>query len=145
MASAVSSRAILHGSVRVELPREEAMHRFTPVGEREWVEGWDPVFPGGELGDGAAPGTVFVTEAHGHRTLWLVVERGDDLVRYARVTPDVWAGTVEVRCRPEGTSTIAEVTYYLTALGEAGRAELAAFAQGYTDYLREWERLLAAD
>jgi len=139
------SRAILHGTVRVGLPPVEAMHRFTPVGEREWVAGWDPVFPAGEQGDGAAQGTVFVTEGHGHRTLWVVAERGEDVVRYARVTPDVWAGTVEVRCRAEGAGTVAAVTYDLTALGDAGRAELEAFARGYAGYLEEWERLLAGD
>jgi hypothetical protein len=139
------SRAILHGTVRVALPPEQAMHRFTPVGERAWVAGWDPMFPAGERGDGAALGTVFVTEAEGRRTLWVVAERTEDLVRYARVTPDVWAGTVEVRCRADGAGTVAEVTYDLTALGEAGRAELQAFARGYADYLREWQRLLAAD
>jgi hypothetical protein len=138
-------RAILHGTVRVGLPPHQAMHRFTPVGERGWVAGWDPVFPAGELGDGAAPGTVFITEGHGRRTLWVVVERTEDLVRYARVTPDVWAGTVEVRCRADGTGTVAEVVYDLTALGQAGRRELEAFARGYAGYLREWERLLAAD
>ena len=139
------SRAILHGTVRVGLPPARALHRFTPVGEREWVAGWDPMFPAGARGDGAALGTVFVTEAEGRRTLWVVAERGENLVRYARVTPDVWAGTVEVRCRADGAGTVAEVTYDLTALGDAGRAELEAFARGYAGYLREWERLLEAE
>ena len=84
-------------TVRVPLPVERALHLFTPVGERAWAPGWDPVFPAGESGDGAAPGTVFLTGA----STWVVVDRAPDRVRYARVTPGVRAGTVEVRLRAD--------------------------------------------
>lgn len=131
---------MLRGEVRVALPAEKAMALFTPVGERRWVPGWAPVFPAGEAGDGTAPGTVFLTG----ETIWVVAGREPLAARYARVTPGISAGTVAVSCRPDGEHARAEVTYELTALSDAGRAELEAFAGGYADYLAEWERLIAA-
>jgi hypothetical protein len=101
-------------TLRVPLPPQHALRLFTPVGERAWAPGWDPVFPAGEQGDGAAAGTVFLTGA----STWIVVDREPDRVRYARVTPGVRAGTIEVRLRADGPHTLADVTYETTALGD---------------------------
>ena len=101
-------------TLRVPLPPDRALHLFTPVGERAWAPGWDPVFPAGEAGDGAAPGTVFLTGA----STWVVVDREPDRVRYARVLPGVRAGTVEVRLRADGPDALADVTYETTALSD---------------------------
>jgi hypothetical protein len=138
-------RARLQREVRIGLAANRALHLFTPAGERLWVEDWEPTFPAGESGDGAGEGTVFVTDHGGHRTIWTVVERGERHVRYARTTPDHWAGVVEVRCHPDaGEATRAIVTYELTALSEDGRRALDEFARGYPQYVAEWERLIAA-
>ena len=118
-------------SVRVPLPPDRAMHLFTPVGERLWASHWDPRFPAGEDGDGSAPGTVFLTGD----THWLVVDRTPDRVRYARVTPGVRAGTVEVVVRPDGEGAIADVTYAMTSF--AGDDE-------YDPAIHEWEPAIAA-
>jgi hypothetical protein len=126
--------------VRLERPAGQAFHLFTPVGERLWAEGWDPSFPDGESGDGGAPGTVFTTDAHGRHTIWVVLDRRDDAIRYARITPGHLAGTVEVRLG-EGA---AEVTYDLTALTPDAVPELEAFAAGYDAFMAEWERAIAA-
>ena len=119
------------GTVRVPLPPDEAIELFTPEGERRWVDGWDPSYPGGD-------DAVFLTGA----TTWVTVERGDRARRYARVTPGVQAGTVDVRCEPEGGCTVATVAYELTALSP--EAELDAFAAGYDAFLAGWEREIAA-
>jgi hypothetical protein len=141
--AAMPSRLVLYGIVNIPLPVDRAMHLFTPEGEREWAPGWDPSYPAGLSGDGSATGTVFVTE-HGADTIWAVVQRTDDTVRYARVTPGRWAGLVDVRCRPEGPdATCAAVTYDLTALTEEGETALQEFAAGYDEYLAEWERVLS--
>jgi hypothetical protein len=117
-------------TLRVPLPPAEALHLFTPVGERAWAPGWDPVFPAGERGDGAAHGTVFLTGA----STWVVVDREPDRVRYARVLPGVRAGTIEVRLRPDGDDTLADVTYVTTALDDG------PFDPG----LAHWEHALRA-
>jgi hypothetical protein len=54
----------------------------------------------------------------------------------------VQAGTVSVRCDPDGDHTVATVDYELTALGPD--ADLQAFAAGYDDFLAGWEREIAA-
>lgn len=118
-------------SVRVALPPERALHLFTPVGERLWVSHWDPRFPAGEHDDGSAPGTVFLTgETH-----WVVVDRACDRVRYARVTPGVRAGTVEVVLRPDGEGSIADVTYEMTSF---------AGDDDFNPAVHEWEAAIAA-
>jgi hypothetical protein len=98
------------------------------------------VFPAGEQGDGGEVGTVFTTDAHGRSTIWVVIERDDDVIRYARVTPGHLAGTVEVRVPPGE----AEITYDLTALNDHAQAELEQFAAGYDQFMAEWERAIAA-
>src|SRR3954447_17994802 len=101
-------------TLRVPLAPERALHLFTPAGERAGAPGWDPVSPAGEDGDGGAPGTVFLTGA----STWVVVDREPDRVRYARVTPGVRAGTIEVRLRADGDETLPDVTYVTAALDE---------------------------
>jgi hypothetical protein len=118
-------------SISVALPPERAMHLFTPAGERLWVSHWEPRFPAGEHGDGSAPGTVFLTGD----THWVVVDRTPDRVRYARVTPGVRAGTVEVVLRPDGEGTLADVTYDITPLAGDDDFEPA---------IHEWEPAIAA-
>jgi hypothetical protein len=80
--------------------------------ESAWAPGWDPVYPSGR--PSTAPGTVFV--------------------------PDVQAGTISVRCRPDGNGTVARVVYRLTALDPAAEPELRAFADGFDDMMAAWER-----
>jgi hypothetical protein len=131
--------------VPVGLPAARAFHLFTPVGERLWAPGWEPVFPAGEDGDGSAAGTVFVTAAGGVETFWAVVERPGGGVRYARVAPGVSAGTVEVRVRADGPdASTAEVTYDLTALTDEGDAALAELESGYAAFLDVWREAIAA-
>jgi hypothetical protein len=138
-------RLVCHGEVRVPVAVDDALRLFTPRGEREWAQGWDPAFPGADVDD-SAPGTVFTTTAHGRgeEAIWIVAHRTERSIRYARAIPGVWAGTVEVRCEPAGEETLAHVTYDLTVLDDSQRPRLRAFAAGYADFMAEWEHELAA-
>jgi hypothetical protein len=129
------NRMQLTGTVSVPLPPADALALFTPAGEREWVPGWDPAFPSGE---DTSPGTTFLTHEH---TVWVIADRTPTSMRYARITPGVHAGTVEVRCEPSGSHTRAHVTYDLSALGDP--ATLDRFADGYDAMLAEWQRMIA--
>ena len=129
-------RVQLHGSVPVPLPPDEAFDLFTPEGERAWVPGWEPRFP---AGDDLAPGTTFLTH---EQTIWVIADRSPSSVRYARVTPGVHSGTVEVRVEAADGGTRAQVSYDLTALGDP--AVLDRFASDFDAMLAEWERLIAA-
>jgi len=135
------------GSLRVAAPVERAFELFTPLGERRWVAGWAPELhhpPGGE----PVAGGVFTTSGEdGSQTHWVLVDWEPERhrVRYARITPGRRAGTVEVRCAAAGAaSTDVQVTYELTALTDAGDAELAAWSEAwYAEYLAGWERDIA--
>jgi hypothetical protein len=120
------------GTLHVPLPPTEAIDLFTADGERAWVPGWDPT-PAGP--------TVFTTDHHDQHTIWVMTDETATTRRYARVTPGVQAGTVAVRCEPDGEHTRAHVTYDLAALGP--HADLEGFAARYDEMLAEWERLIA--
>jgi hypothetical protein len=141
--TALPGRVICRGAVRVPLPPERALPLFTPRGERQWAEGWDPLFPADD-DDDTAPGTVFVTDAHdGNQAIWVVADRTERSMRYARAIPGVWAGTI-VRCERAGPETVADVSYDLTALHDAGRPRLREFQAAYEAFLGMWERQIGA-
>jgi len=134
----------LTGRLRVALPPREAFRLFTPRGERDWAEGWEPRFPV-PAPDDTVPGTVFETRAHGATTTWLVLAREPGRhISYARVTPGDRAGTVAVTLDEAGGQSSVEVAYALTALRPAAAAGLDDFARGYPAYLRSWQDAIAA-
>jgi hypothetical protein len=137
--------AILTGTLTVDLPPSQAFRLFTPRGEQDWAAGWRPRFPA-PTEDDSAPGTVFETEAHGHTTTWVVVDRTvDTRIRYARSTPGLSAGTVGLRLDSAGSRrSRVEVTYTLTAVTDAGQRWLADFAAGYAGFLAGWQEAIAA-
>jgi hypothetical protein len=132
------TRHRLTGTINVPLPPDEALALFTPAGERAWAPGWDPRYPAGE---DTSPGTAFTT--HDGAAFWVIADRTADSMRYARITPGVHAGTVEVRCEPAGSATRAHVSYDLTTLAGDDDA-VDRFAAHYPSMLAEWERLIAA-
>jgi hypothetical protein len=138
------STARLEGSVLVSLPPREAFELFTPSGERRWAAGWDPSFPASPV-DETAPGTVFQT-SHGHRATWVVVDcEPGQSISYANVVFDERASVVRVHFNPGNDhSTIAQVSYFVTALSEEGDAAVDLFASRYQSFLAGWETAIAA-
>ncbi|WP_433302129.1 SRPBCC family protein [Actinoplanes sp. CA-030573] len=133
----------LDGSLTVALPVSAAFRLFTALGEREWVDGWDPQFPA-PVTDDAEAGTVFVTAHGGQDVTWIVVDRdGDRRIRYARVAAGRDAGTIEVRLSPAGSHTRVDVTYSLTALTPEGDHWLTDFEAHYPAMMRSWESAIA--
>jgi hypothetical protein len=133
-------------TIRVALDAERTLPLFTARGERAWVPGWHPDFPAGEPpeGEDEREGAVFITRADGHETTWVVAARGHGRIRYARVTPGLWAGTVDVRVVAEDEDgTAVEVTYDLTSLSAEGDAELERSEDGFAAAIEGWERLIA--
>lgn len=132
-------------SFDLDLPPDAALPLFTAAGERRWVEGWDPQFLSGDVERGAA----FRTHADGRETLWLVADYDAAAGRasYARTTPGLHAGLVDVSCSglPGGRSRVA-VRYTLTPLSDAGTAALAAFfaPATYGEFIAGWKRAIDA-
>jgi hypothetical protein len=135
----MTSRRRLTGHLRVALRPDDAFRLFTPRGEQAWAAGWEPRFPA-PTADDSAPGTVFETAAHGQTTTWVVVDREEGRhISYARVIPQVNAGTVSVTLEPGDGGSEVTVTYDLTALSGIGERQLETFAAEYPGYLGSWQ------
>ena len=122
--------------------REEIFPLFTPLGETDWVPGWDPTFHHPRSGE-FAEGGIFTTSQDGEPdTIWAVMECEplEFRAKYARVTPGSRVAIVEVQCEEaaEGTTRL-RATYTFTALSEAGNKYLAVFTEThYQDYIESW-------
>jgi hypothetical protein len=136
-------------SFGLPVPAGRAFDLFTPLGEREWVPGWNPVFlhpPDGRLERGGA----FLTDpaSDDGRTLWVVthVDRARLEVSYARVTPASRIGLVDVRVTAaSGQECVVEVAYTFTAVSEAGNAYLDSFTdEHFRGYIESWRELILA-
>lgn len=140
----MNRRAICEGQFTVPLRLASAVSLFTPEGERRWAgSSWDPVYPVPEAAaDDSAPGTVFTTESDEGAAIWIVLERGDDGMSYARVAPGRIAGTINVACWPETSPDETRVTvrYDVTSLGPDGVAFVEELEAGYDGFLDEWRR-----
>lgn len=137
-------RQRLSDRIHVALPAEEAFQLFTPTGECEWAHGWEPTFPA-PVPDDSEPGTVFETDAHGHRGTWLVTDRVPGRrIAYAQVIPGERAGTITVTLEATDGGSEVEVVYELTPLSETGAHHLKQFAGRYRDYLLSWQDAIAA-
>lgn len=143
----MSERCTATHTIEIDAPAERCLGFFTPAGEEHWVDGWRPCYLVPDDGR-TEPGMVFTTGDGDEHTIWSLVDfdRRSGYARYARVTPASRTGFVEVRCRPLGdTRTAVEVTYTMTALGEAGRRMLAPYrGEAFVAMIESWRREIQA-
>jgi len=137
-------REICEGTFMLPVAVAAAVPLFTPEGERRWVgASWDPIYALPQAAkDDSAPGTVFTTEGTGGRATWIVLERRDDGMRYARFAPGQIAGTIDVTCRPSpsGQGTDVTVIYDVTSLSPEGTAFVEELSAGYDAFLEGWRQ-----
>jgi hypothetical protein len=133
----------LNGDLVIGLPPQSALQLFTPEGERGWVPGWAPRYPAGRPSQ-PDPGTVFITGDSDASTTWIVLDRSDTSMRYARVATGRTAGTVTVTCEPAATAeaTRVHVRYELTALETDGALDIAELAADYPGFLAGWRQAI---
>jgi hypothetical protein len=88
---------------------------------------------------------VFQTDHAGRRSTWTVTRRDPaTTIQYATTTPGDRAGLVTVALAPgEDDTTIATVSYDLTALTSEANAELDRFAGHYPSLLERWQQAIA--
>ena len=126
------------GGFEIAVPLDRAGHLFTPEGEREWVEGWDPRYPDPHA-DRFGVGTVFVTDGPAGEVTWVITAAQDGFKSYARWDRRGIVTVVEVELEAAGAdATRVGVTYRMTALDDSVRAEPAEFEAGYDEYMEEW-------
>jgi hypothetical protein len=121
---------------------------FTPEGERRWAgSSWDPVYAIPEAArHDTAPGTVFTTESHGGAAIWIVLERREDGMTYARIAPNRIAGTIRVSCARAAApdQTRVTVAHDVTSLSPEGAAFAQELEAGYDAFLESWRRAILA-
>ena len=137
--------AIRSHSFDLPMALAEAFALFEPEGERAWAPGWDPryVYPA----DGRAQkGMVFVTDAGGEETLWLVLRHEPEAgaVEYARVTPGNRVAIVRVLCEAnDARSTRITVSYEYTGLSEAGNEYVRSMnVEHFAGFIESWKELI---
>ncbi len=134
-------------TIRIAAPIAQCQRFFTPAGEELWVDGWSPTYLHPQDGR-TEPGLVFTTGSGEDYTIWNLVDYDTSrhYARYARVTPALRSGTVEVQCRAvDATSTDVVVTYTLTALTSKGSESLASFeGPAFVEMIEEWKQAIEA-
>ena len=133
-------RRVASGGFELPVSAREAIDFFTPEGERTWVPGWNPMYPGSQPSESS--GTVFRTDHNGVETIWLIqtLDRERCVAAYARVTPGHHAGTVSVRCDPgEHGNSVVSVTYDMTLLPGGDPSELDAYDdESFAAMMEHW-------
>jgi hypothetical protein len=139
-------RATRTASIRLNGPPDRAFLLFTPLGERQWAAGWEPI-PIYPASGQAEPGAVFSTRhGDGPPTIWTVTifDPHTRRVSYVRVAPDSLHVAIDVDCVADGPiATRATVTYTYTGLSERGNESIDAMTEeAYREYISSWERAI---
>lgn len=137
---------VLRGGFSLPCRVEKAFPLFSPVGEKDWVPGWNPtlVYPAGV---DWAEGQVFTTREEKGEAVWVVtrLDRARHEAAYARVEPGRWVAQVQVRCEATALGTEVRVQYTFIGLSDEGRAEIAAMTEAaYADKMTRWQALIEA-
>jgi len=135
------------GSFDLPCDADTAFPFFSPEGEREWVQGWDPrpVFPSKiEF----ARDTVFREGRGDEEATWTILDTDWQAHRaeYVRVAPHSHAAhiVVKVEALSGGRSKVV-VSYSITAFGKSPEGLVAAFSEeAYAAKMRDWQQRISA-
>ena len=135
-----------HHSIRLPMAADAALPLFTPLGEREWIAEWDPVFLYPEDGH-TCEGMAFETVHGGVHAIWTCARWQPDrhAAKYVRVAPGSHLAIIDVACAAMGDAeTEVSVAYRLTALSAAGDRYLAEITEAaFAQMIGGWRALLA--
>ncbi|MBZ5722317.1 MAG: hypothetical protein LAO03_18250 [Acidobacteriia bacterium] len=128
------------GEFKMNAPVDRVFPFFTPAGESDWAEGWNPEFliPA----DGTTrEGMVFRTPGPPPMN-WVAThyDPGKHEIGYVTFTNDSLIRQLAITCRTEGSVTVAAVTYTLTGLSEEGNHQVEEYTeQAHEHRLHEWD------
>jgi hypothetical protein len=137
---------VLRGGFSLPCRVERAFPLFSPLGEKDWVPGWNPTLLH-PAGVDWAEGQVFTTEEEKGQATWVVtrLDRARHEAGYARVEPGRWVAQVQVRCEEKGAGTDVRVQYTFIGLSESGNDEIAAMTEpAYVEKMQRWQTLIEA-
>jgi hypothetical protein len=142
------SRSVtLCGGFAIACPIERAFPLFSPLGEKDWVPGWNPTLlhpPGVDW----ALGQVFTTQEETGEAVWVVtrLDREGHEAAYARVEPGHYVAQVRVRCEArDAARTDVQVEYTFVGLSDEGNATIAAMSEdAYVQKMTRWREAIEA-
>jgi len=136
-----------HAAASIELhlnaSADAAFPLFGPVRESEWAPDWSPVwiYPPDPLQ--SADGAVFTISHHAGLSTWVMTVYDTDkrTVEYVNFISDQRVTQISITVRPEtAVTSIARVTYRVTALSQEGREFVAHFAKNFPGEGPHWEK-----
>ena len=133
-------------TIQLNAPPSEIVPLFTAKGECLWIVGWSPEYIYPASGD-PQTGMIWKTKNHDQTdAIWVTAnyDTVQNAVTYIKYTPDMHITRIDIQCDPvEDAQTLAQITYTLTALGEAGQADIIKFTEDhYTHWIASWEKAL---
>ena len=135
------------GRIQLAGPVDRVFELFSPIGERQWVPGWDPELlhpPDVEW----AEGLIFRTREEMGDAIWVVtrLDRDGHSVEYHRVEPARYVARVRIRCEPRSErETKVETSYAFVGLSAEGNAEITVMTAGdYQGKMERWRRWIDA-
>lgn len=129
-------------AIILDAPINKVFKLFTPRGEQKWDRDWNPRFIYPEDGS-AIEDAVFTTQTDDRETIWMIklYMTYKHHITYYRITPEVVAGVVDVKCRPYGEQTQAKIKYSFTMLTEEGKDFIAEWTtESFVRYIDSWQR-----
>ncbi len=135
------------GRFTVQAPIDLVFPLFSPLGEREWVPGWNPtlVHPPGVSW---AQGQIFQTTGEHGDVTWIVtaLDRGAHRVEYHRVEAGRHVARVRVACTGvDDRRTEVVTTYLFIGLSADGNDDITAMtAEAYAGKMTRWADWIAS-
>jgi len=118
---------------------------FTAYGETLWIAGWKPEYVYPEDGE-AKSNSVWKTQHDEDtpETIWATIKYDTEAhsVTYLNVTPEKQVTRIDIHCKAaDDGKTQAQITYTITALGQAGFDFISALTQEHYDHWmkKSWE------
>ena len=141
--------AQLHAAASIELhlnaSADAAFPLFGPVRESEWAPDWSPtwIYPSVPLQ--SAEGAVFSTSHNAGAATWIMTVYDADkrAVEYVNFIPGNRVTQISITVRPDTAATsIAHVSYRVTALSTEGGEFVAHFAKEFPGEGPHWEKAI---
>jgi hypothetical protein len=137
----LSGTASFTGRIRLNGSAERAFLLFSPMGEKEWVPGWDPEILHPTRGFWEE-GLIFRTSEESGTAIWIIsnLDIAAHRVSYHRVEPTRYVARIDVSC-DEVSTGIAEVStvYSFVGLSEEGNEATSVMtAMEYAAKMVRW-------
>ncbi len=141
--------AQLHAAASIELhlnaSADAAFPLFGPVRESEWAPEWAPSWIYPPEPRQSSDGAVFTTTLRAGVATWMmtVYDTEKHTVEYVNFIPGHRVTEISITVRPETAATsVARVTYRVTALSQEGGEFVAHFAKNFAGEGPHWEKAI---